>query len=90
MENYTIVTKLGKGACGEVVLVRHKKTNKLAALKTILLDETRKNRTKSAVLREAKILAQLKHPNIVTYHDSFFSEDHLCIVQVKSIVFFVC
>ena len=32
-----------------------------------------------------RILAELKHPNIVAYHDSFFDEasEHLCILQVS-------
>ena len=38
----------------------------------------------------SRILSQLKHPNIVTYHDSFFDEDdeYLYIVQVREWVQF--
>ncbi|KAK2141644.1 hypothetical protein LSH36_1062g00012 [Paralvinella palmiformis] len=83
METYDIITKIGNGACGAVYLVRHLETKRLYALKKIQLDEKRKNRTREAVLREAKILAGLKHPNIVAYHDSFFDEldENLCIIQ---------
>ncbi|XP_052800386.1 uncharacterized protein LOC128231503 isoform X2 [Mya arenaria] len=83
MENYEKIHKIGKGACGAVFLVRHKESRKLFARKTIELDEGKKTRTKEAVQKEARILAQLKHPHIVSYHDSFFDEDfeYLNIIQ---------
>ncbi len=83
MDEYEQVTKIGEGACGSVYLVRSKKNKKLLALKTVLLDENRKNRTKQMVLRESNILSELKHPNIVAFHESFFDEndEHLCIIQ---------
>ena len=32
-------------------------------------------------------MADLKHPHIVTYHESFFDENqkHLCIIQVSNV-----
>ncbi|XP_063956878.1 uncharacterized protein LOC129263873 [Lytechinus pictus] len=85
MECYDKITTLGQGGGGAVYLVRHQITKKLLALKKIQLDEKRKTRTRDAVEREAKILAQLRHPHIVTYHDSFFEEVpesvYLCIAQ---------
>ncbi|XP_072045585.1 uncharacterized protein [Amphiura filiformis] len=85
MDLYDRITTLGSGAGGAVYLVRHKKDKKLLALKKIQLDESRKTRTKDAVLKEARILAELRHPHIVTYYDSFFEETSdfvfLCIVQ---------
>ncbi len=82
MERYSSVCQIGKGACGAVFLVRNKKNRKLYALKKIELDESRKTRTKDAVQREANIMAEMKHPHIVTYHESFFepNEKHLCII----------
>lgn len=64
-------------------LVRHKGSRKLFALKKIELDERKKTRTKEAVEKEAKILSQLKHPHIVSYHESFFDpyEEFLYIIQ---------
>ncbi|XP_064601742.1 uncharacterized protein LOC135467808 isoform X2 [Liolophura sinensis] len=83
MENYETVCKLGTGACGSVSLVRNKTTKLLCALKMIQLDKSKRTRTKEAVLKEAKILAKLKHPHIVSYHESFFDADetYLYIVQ---------
>ncbi|KAJ8298869.1 hypothetical protein KUTeg_022929 [Tegillarca granosa] len=83
MEGYEIVHRLGLGACGAVYLARSKETKRLVALKKIELDERKKTRTKEAVLKEASILSQLKHPHIVSYHESFFDEEEefLFIVQ---------
>ncbi|KAL4225202.1 hypothetical protein ACF0H5_015893 [Mactra antiquata] len=83
MERYDTIHKLGKGGCGAVYLVRHKESRKLYALKTIELDDRKKTRTKDAVQKEAKILAQLKHPHIVSYLESFFDDDfeNLHIIQ---------
>ncbi|KAK2186321.1 hypothetical protein NP493_206g05016 [Ridgeia piscesae] len=83
LEKYISVTPIGQGSCGSVDLVRSVENKKLYALKKIELDENRKTRRKEAVLREAKILSELKHPHIVAYHDSFFDdkEQFLYIVQ---------
>ncbi|XP_013380114.1 serine/threonine-protein kinase Nek6 isoform X1 [Lingula anatina] len=83
MDKYERIHSIGKGACGEVMLVRNMSTKKMLAMKRIELDEKKKTRTKEAVLREANILAELKHPHIVSYHDSFFDEkeEYLYIVQ---------
>ncbi|XP_030849826.1 serine/threonine-protein kinase Nek6 [Strongylocentrotus purpuratus] len=85
MECYDKITTLGQGGGGAVYLVRHQISKRLLALKKIQLDEKRKTRTRDAVEREAKILSQLRHPHIVTYHDSFFEEQpesvYLCIAQ---------
>lgn len=83
MDRYEIVHKLGAGGCGAVFLARSNETKKYCALKKVELDESRKNRTREAVQKEARILEKLKHPHIVSYHESFFDDDEyfLYIVQ---------
>lgn len=83
MDRYEIVNKLGAGGCGAVFLARSNETKKYCALKKVELDESRKNRTREAVQKEARILEKLKHPHIVSYHESFFDDDEyfLYIVQ---------
>ncbi|KAI8502940.1 hypothetical protein Bbelb_196420 [Branchiostoma belcheri] len=83
MEDYEILTQLGKGASGAVFLARKTNTKKMLALKKIQVDTSRKTRTKESLLREAKILSKLQHSHIVAYHDSFFDkeEEYLYIVQ---------
>ncbi|CAH1267861.1 NEK4 [Branchiostoma lanceolatum] len=83
MEDYEVLTQLGKGASGAVFLTRKANTKKMLALKKIQVDTSRKTRTKESLLREAKILSKLQHSHIVAYHDSFFDKDeeYLYIVQ---------
>ena len=56
MDNYEVKSKLGSGACSFVYLARSMKNNRLYALKKIRLDEGRKTRTKTAVLKEARYI----------------------------------
>lgn len=83
MERYEIIRTLGKGTGGKVLLAAEKESGKQVAIKEITLDPNKKNRTKEAVLKEASILAHLKHPHVVSLQEYFFdsSEELLCIVQ---------
>ncbi|XP_028399772.1 serine/threonine-protein kinase Nek1-like [Dendronephthya gigantea] len=80
MENYDIVSTIGRGGSGKVFLVRSKKDQRQYALKQIILN---KSNTRESVLKEARILSKLKHPHIVTCNNFFFDdlEEHLYIVQ---------
>ncbi|KAF6024037.1 hypothetical protein EB796_017643 [Bugula neritina] len=83
MDNYEVITKVGSGACGAVYLVRDIKNSRQYALKKVQLDAQKRTRTREALLREARILAQLKHPHIVAYHDSFFADaDDLSFMHI--------
>eukprot|EP00112_Aurelia_sp_Birch-Aquarium-sp1_P016335 Seg3695.3 transcript_id=Seg3695.3/GoldUCD/mRNA.D3Y31 product="Serine/threonine-protein kinase Nek1" protein_id=Seg3695.3/GoldUCD/D3Y31 len=83
MERYETVKRLGQGGCAVVYLVKSRETARLYALKKIQLDSTKKSKTKEHVLKEARILGQLKHPHIVLFQESFFDPDdeYLCILQ---------
>ncbi|XP_078363568.1 serine/threonine-protein kinase Nek1-like isoform X2 [Oculina patagonica] len=83
MEKYEVIRTLGKGAGGRVLLATEKEDKRHVAIKEIILDPNKKNKTKDAVLKEASILAHLKHPHVVSLQESFFdsSEELLFIVQ---------
>lgn len=83
MENFEKVRLLGKGGCAVVYLVKSYRNERLYALKEIQLDPKRQTRTKEHVLKEARILEQLKHPHIVLFLESFFDprDEYLCILQ---------
>ncbi|KAJ8047037.1 Serine/threonine-protein kinase Nek4 [Holothuria leucospilota] len=81
LDLYEKLSVVGKGSYGEVWLVKQKKDNKQYVIKKMELKNASK-REKKAAEQEAKLLSKLRHPNIVSYRDSFNSEDgHLYIVM---------
>jgi serine/threonine-protein kinase len=67
---YVLLECLGEGAMGQVFKARHRKLDRIVALKII-----RKERLKSAhaiqrFQREARAVAKLSHPNIVAVYDA--------------------
>eukprot|EP01061_Rhynchopus_euleeides_P021130 TRINITY_DN34392_c0_g1_i2.p1 TRINITY_DN34392_c0_g1~~TRINITY_DN34392_c0_g1_i2.p1 ORF type:complete len:523 (+),score=145.20 TRINITY_DN34392_c0_g1_i2:20-1588(+) len=66
---------LGKGASGEVFGVMHKPTGKEVAVKMIKAMEKRQM---EEISKELRTLFDIKHPNILNYHGSFY--DNGCII----------
>ena len=82
MENYEFLGNIGQGMSGKVYKARHKKENKFYAIKKLNFNEINE-KERIAIQDEVNLLKQLKHPNIVTYKDSFFDSDNcLNIVMV--------
>eukprot|EP00906_Rhabdomonas_costata_P027391 RCo038910 len=76
---YTPVKVLGRGSQGKAYLVHGARDTDLLVIKTIdLVDLTPEER--QAAQREAAVLRQLSHPNIIQYYDSFEEENTLFIV----------
>ncbi|CAF0744624.1 unnamed protein product [Adineta steineri] len=73
-KDFQRISKLGGGTYGDVFLVRHQITGKLYALKQIR-DEHEANGIPATAMREAAILKQLNHPNIVKLHDVFLTDE---------------
>ncbi|PHR95021.1 MAG: hypothetical protein COA78_31020, partial [Blastopirellula sp.] len=68
--NYLILDKIGEGGMGAVYKAKHKRLDRIVALK-VLPRESKKNQTVIArFLQEAQTAAKLSHPNIVATHDS--------------------
>eukprot|EP01136_Pigoraptor_vietnamica_P007703 Opistho-1_new@42141 len=80
MDNYVPIKVIGKGSYGEVLLVRHKKDLKKYVLKKLNVQNASAKEQKSAE-QEAKLLSQLRHPNIVAYKESFQCEGFLYIAM---------
>ncbi|CAK5272995.1 unnamed protein product [Mycena citricolor] len=68
--DYQVTTKLGEGTFGEVHKAIHSQSNRLVALKRILMHNEKEGMPVTA-LREIKILKALKHPAIVNILDMF-------------------
>ena len=69
MNAYDYVEKIGSGSYGEVSLIKSKKTRKKFVSKKVSLLGSARER--EAAKLEVTLLQKLKHPNIVSYHDSF-------------------
>ncbi|KAL5011663.1 hypothetical protein ScPMuIL_010214 [Solemya velum] len=80
MEKYIKIRKIGEGAFGKANLVRHKQKNSQLVIKEInIIRMSAKEREESR--KEVAVLAQLNHPNIVTYRESFEEHGNLYIVM---------
>ncbi len=67
--DYEILDRVGAGAMGTVFKARHKKLNRIVALKVLRPSLARDERYVDRLRREARIVAALNHPNIVTGYD---------------------
>ena len=78
---YRVIRQLGAGGMGQVFLVQHPRLPRRDALKLLDAGVSRNDEFKARFLREADLLAQLSHPNIVTLHDRGEYEDRLWITM---------
>ncbi|XP_054472288.1 serine/threonine-protein kinase Nek4 [Anoplopoma fimbria] len=74
MNNYVFIRVVGRGSYGEVNLVKHKTDRKQYVIKKLNLTTSSKRERRSAE-QEAQLLSQLRHPNIVTYRESWEGDD---------------
>jgi tRNA A-37 threonylcarbamoyl transferase component Bud32 len=78
---YDIVGKLGKGAMGEVYKGHDPVLNRHVAIKVIAESLDTDSDLVERFRREAKMAAQLNHPNIITIYDFVEEEGNLYIVM---------
>ncbi len=67
---YQLVKELGRGNMGLVYLAKREKDGLEVAVKTILPTEVDNPLTTQRFLREAEVLGQLDHPNIVKFYET--------------------
>lgn len=79
---YQVESRLGGGSFGEVYLAMDPELGRQVAIKVPLKSRVQSGRGIDAFQKEARILAQLDHPNIVPVYD-FAAEDNLCYVVSK-------
>ena len=80
MQNYEVVRELGRGAAGDVVLAKDKKTGELVAIKEIMTTIERPQIT-SETMKEVEVMKSLVHPNVVGYRASFKENGRLYIAM---------
>lgn len=81
MERYACQSVIGKGSYGSAMVARRKADGLVCIVKQIGLSRLSKREVR-LVRQEAKLLATLRHPHIVSHLESFiWSSDRLCIVM---------
>lgn len=82
LKNFKILKKIGKGTYSQVHLVQRISDNSQYALKLVKLDLLSQKEKENA-LNEVRILASIKHSNIIAYKEAFFDEhsNSLCIIM---------
>jgi Tol biopolymer transport system component/tRNA A-37 threonylcarbamoyl transferase component Bud32 len=69
LASYRIEALLGRGGMGVVYLAQDEKLRRRVAIKVLAPGMFRDDEARRHFLKEARVLAQLSHPNILTIHD---------------------
>ena len=81
---YEVLARLGSGGMGEVYRARDSKLGREIALKVLSRDFTRSPNALVRFEREARVLASLNHPNIVTVYE--IGQDHGAVYIAMELV----
>ena len=63
-----IIEKIGDGAYGEVFRAWDSRLDREVALKLLPADSVRDGRSASSIIKEGRLLARVRHPNVVTVY----------------------
>lgn len=74
IKDFQIVSKLGKGAYSSVYKVKRSVDNKIYALKRVKL-MVLNTKEKENALNEIRIIASIKHLNLVAYKEAFWENN---------------
>uniref|UniRef100_UPI00398EF9A5 serine/threonine-protein kinase Nek1 isoform X3 n=1 Tax=Pristiophorus japonicus TaxID=55135 RepID=UPI00398EF9A5 len=80
MDKYVKVNKIGEGSFGKAILVNSKEDGRQYVIKEINISRM-SNKEREESRREVAVLANMKHPNIVQYKESFEENGCLYIVM---------
>lgn len=80
MDKYTKVNKIGEGSFGKAILVTSNENGRQYVIKEISISRM-SNKEREESRREVAVLANMKHPNIVQYKESFEESGCLYIVM---------
>lgn len=73
----TNLEHVGQGAFGEVYRARDAELDREVAVKLLWAPQTRSSAKVSQLLKEARLLAKLRHPNVVTVYGAEFAEGRM-------------
>ena len=81
IQNYKILSLIGEGGMGDVYLAVHLKLRHKVAIKILKFKYASKLNIRNRFLSEARILAQLNHPNIIKVTDLIDEGDVVAFVM---------
>lgn len=81
LEDFELLSVLGRGGFGKVMQVRSKKTSRIFAMKILKKSELQRRKQVERTQTEMKILAAVKHPFVVQMHYAFQNEHKLFMVM---------
>ena len=79
-KDFELIKEIGRGAFGSVLKVMRSIDSKYYAVKRINIQGLKRSELKSTV-NEVRLLASLKHSNVVRYYESFTSKRNLYLVM---------
>ncbi len=78
---FEICDMLGEGGMGTVYQAHDPQLERMVAIKVLRDDGRRTDEDSARLLREAKAMAQLSHPNVVTVHESGIIDQQVYLVM---------
>ncbi len=80
--NYVVLDKIGEGGMGQVFRARHRRMERVVALKVLPAEAVDSPEAVARFRREVKVAARLSHPNIVTAYDADESDGvHFLVME---------
>ena len=73
--DYEFIENIGQGMYGRVYKAKNKKENKYYAIKRLNFKDINE-KEKKQINNEVSCIKKLKHPNIISYKDSFNDDDN--------------
>lgn len=81
LKDFDIESLLGDGAYSTVYKVKRKEDGKIYGLKKVKISGLSEKERLNA-LNEVRILASVKHPNVIAYKEAFLDEDSSCLCLI--------
>ena len=81
VDRYQILGAVGRGGMGEVYAAYHPDLDRRIALKVVSESGARAPERRARLLREARAIARLSHPNVISVHDAGTVGDRVYIAM---------
>jgi tetratricopeptide (TPR) repeat protein/tRNA A-37 threonylcarbamoyl transferase component Bud32 len=78
---FVLLSRLGAGGMGEVHAAYDEQLDRRVAIKLLRAEASEHARAQDRLLREAKVLARLSHPNVVQIHEAGVVDDRVFIAM---------